>query len=76
MKKLLEGLVKALVENASAVTVTETPTETMTIYTIKTAKTDTGKIIGKEGKMIGSIRNIFRAIATKEKKKILVEVKE
>ena len=43
------------------------------IYEVKVASEDMGKIIGKQGKMANSIRNIMHAIGNRDKKRVSVE---
>ena len=72
MKDFLEYIVKKLADNPDKVAVEETTTENQNIYTLKIDKSDMGKIIGKEGKIISSIRNLAKVAALKEGKQILL----
>lgn len=73
MKDILEVVIKNLVDNADAVSITEKSEAKSICYEVKVAKEDMGKVIGKQGKMAKAIRSIVRAIATKEHKKVNVE---
>lgn len=44
--------------------------------TINVIKDDIGKIIGKNGRVISSLRVLISSIAKKEKKNVKIEVKE
>ena len=46
------------------------------IFTIHVAKEDMGKVIGKEGRTIQSIRNLVKILAVKENKRVMVEIAE
>jgi len=66
MKEFIEYLVKSLVKNPEAVTVTESGEGTNLKYLISVAQDDMGLIIGKEGRTINSIRFLAKARAVKE----------
>ena len=73
MKEILETLIKSLVEKQNEVTIPEKPEEKQTIYEVKVAESDMGKVIGKQGRVAKSIRTIMKSIAGKEHKKIVIE---
>ncbi|NQT30215.1 MAG: KH domain-containing protein [Candidatus Saganbacteria bacterium] len=74
MKELVEYIVKALVDNPDQVVVNETSGESVTIFEIKAAPEDVGKVIGREGRIANSIRAIVKAAAAKQNKKVTVEI--
>lgn len=76
MKELLLQISKALVDNPDKVEINEVQGEKTIIYELKVLETDRGKIIGKEGRIIRSIRTIIGAIAAKAGKRISVEIVE
>lgn len=73
MKEILEILIKSLVENADEVVITEKQEEKETLYEVKVAQTDMGKVIGKQGKIAKSIRTVMKSVAGKEHKKVTIE---
>ena len=73
MKEILETLIKSLVEHTEEVTVTEKEEGKTTVFEVKVAEADMGKVIGKQGKMAKAIRSIVKAIAVKEHKNVNVE---
>lgn len=75
-KELLEFVVKNLVNNKDVVVVEENTTETKTVLRLKVAKEDMGRVIGKEGRIIRSIREILNAYAAKNKQRVAVEIEE
>ena len=75
-KELLQYVVKNLVNNKDVVEVEETTNETKTVLRLKVAKEDMGRVIGKEGRIIRSIREILNAYASKNKQKVAVEIEE
>ena len=76
MKDLLEYLVKSLVENPEGVIVTEEESGEEVEFKISVDKDDMGRIIGKQGKIARAIRVVMRSAATKEGKKVNVEIIE
>jgi len=76
MKETLTYIVKSLVENPDKVIVTEETTEMGTTYYIEVGEGDMGRIIGKQGKTISSLRTIFKAAGLKQKKNIRIELIE
>lgn len=75
-KNLLEYIVKNLVTYPEKIEISEIETEGRIVLKLKVAKEDMGRIIGKEGRIIRSIREIIYAYAAKESKKVSVDVEE
>ena len=75
-KELLEYIVKNLVSMDSKVNIEEIKEDAILTIKLGVAKDDMGKIIGKEGRIIRSIREIVSAYATKNKEKVSVLVEE
>ena len=75
-KQLIEYIVKNLVDNKDVVEVEETNTDAKVVLRLKVAKEDMGRVIGKEGRIIRSIREIVNAYASKNKEKVAVEIEE
>ena len=76
MKDILEYIVKALVDNPDAVVITEEDIDGVVTLTIAPDKEDMGKLIGKQGKVIRSIRNLMKIPAMKQNKKVQVQLAE
>lgn len=76
MQAFLEYVVKGLVQNAGAVTVTPMAREGMTIYELRLAPQDVGKIIGRQGQTINAIRSLLLAGSTKQGLRCSVEIVE
>ena len=74
MKEMLEMLVKSLVDNVDNVEITEKENENDVTLDIRVDPSDMGKIIGKQGRIAKAIRVLMRAFATKEGKKVNVEI--
>lgn len=74
MKQLLIDIVKPLVDNPDDIVVVERESGDMTILELTVAKTDTGKVIGRNGRIAKSIRAVMRAAASKENKRVIVDI--
>ena len=76
MKNLVEVIAKALVENPEEVVVTQTEKERVIVVELRVAPSDMGKVIGKQGRIAKAIRTVAKAAASKEEKKIIVEIQQ
>ncbi len=74
MKELVQVIAMSLVDHPEEVVVTETETEKSIIVELKVAPEDMGKVIGKQGRIAKSIRTVVKAAATKDDKKVVVEI--
>lgn len=74
MQKLLEYLVKELVDEPDKVSITEIPQEEATTYEVRVAENDLGKVIGKQGRIANALRTVAKAAAMKHKRKVYVEI--
>ena len=74
MKELVEVIAKALVDNPDEVVVTETEKESGTFIELQVAPSDMGKVIGKQGRIAKAIRSVVKAAASKEEKKVVVDI--
>lgn len=74
MKELVEVIAKALVKNPEQVSVTVAEDNETTVFELRVAPEDMGKIIGKQGRIAKAIRTVVKAAATRENKKIMVEI--
>jgi len=76
MKDLVQYLAESLVNNPAAVEVTETAREDASIFELKVAKEDLGRVIGRQGRTAKSIRTVLNAAASKSNRKALLEIIE
>ncbi len=74
MKELVEVIAKALVDSPDEVVVTEKDTGKAIVLVLKVAGSDLGKVIGKQGRIAKAIRSVIKAAASKEDKKIIVDI--
>ena len=74
MKAILESMVKALVDTPGDVNITEVDGDKNIIFELRCNARDIGKIIGKNGKTVGAMRVILNAMASKQGRKVTLEV--
>ena len=75
MEDLLEFLARALVDNPDAVSVEGFDEDDGTIVLeIHVAEDDVGKMIGRGGRTISSLRTVMRAVASRQDERVLVDV--
>ena len=74
MKELVEVIAKSLVDYPDKVVVTETETDTSITVKLTVDPSDMGKVIGKQGRIAKAIRAVVKAAASKEDKKVIVDI--
>ena len=75
MEDLLEFLARALVDNPDAVSVEGFDEDDGTVVLeIHVAEDDVGKMIGRGGRTISSLRTVMRAVASRQDERVLVDV--
>ena len=74
MKELVEVIAKSLVDYPDEVVVTQTENEKAIVLELRVAQSDMGKVIGKQGRIATAIRSVVKAAASKEDKKVIVEI--
>ena len=77
MQKLLEDIVKSLVDKPDEVKININESENTIVYELNVGEGDIGKVIGKKGKNVNSIRTILSASNAKEGgKRAILEIIE
>ena len=75
MKEVLEIIAKSLVDYTEQVDVKEINNEDQTVtLELRVAESDMGKVIGKQGRIAKAIRTVVKAAASRENKKVAVEI--
>ncbi len=74
MKELVEVIAKSLVDNPDEVVVTQRETRKAVVVELKVAPQDMGKVIGKQGRIAQAIRSVVKAAASKDDKKVIVDI--
>jgi predicted RNA-binding protein YlqC (UPF0109 family) len=65
MKELIEYIATSLVDDVDAVAVTERKDRGVLVYTLTVAQDETGRVIGKDGKVANAIRVLLRIGSSK-----------
>jgi len=76
MTNLVEAIAKSLVAKPEEVVVTKVKEDNNEVIKLKVAPDDMGKVIGKQGRIAKAIRTVVKAAATKQNKKVVVEIIE
>lgn len=76
MKEIIEIIARAIVDEPDVVSVTEVCGAHTSILELKVAKTDIGKVIGKQGRTAAALRTILNAVSAKAKKRTVLEIIE
>ena len=74
MKGLIEYLAKSLVNDPEQVHVTEIAGAHSIIFELRVASDDMGRIIGKRGRVVNSIRTLLSVAAAKRGKRAILEI--
>ena len=74
MKELLTYLIQNLVDHPDEVSVTERASGSETVFEVRVADGDMGKVIGRQGRIIKDVRVLMKAVAQRKGKKVSVEV--
>ena len=74
MKELLTYIVQNLVEKPDEVSVTEREANGETVFEVRVADGDMGKVIGRQGRIVKEIRILMKGVAQRKGKKVSVEI--
>ena len=76
IKLFMETVVKEIVDIPDKVQVSVLESNTMIVVELSTDRSDTGKVIGREGRMAQALRILMNAVATKLGKKAVLQILE
>jgi uncharacterized protein len=76
VKQLIEDIAKALVDIPEEVSVRAVEAERVTVFELRAARSDLGKVIGKQGRTADSIRTILDAAGKKLHRRFMLEILE
>ena len=76
MKSLVEQMAKALVDRPEEVSVSVVDGERTAVFELRVAKSDIGKVIGKQGNTARAMRTLLSATGTKLGKRYVLEILE
>jgi uncharacterized protein len=76
MRDLVTFIAQNLVDNPSSVSVGEVSTGQTMVLELHVAKTDIGKVIGRQGRTAQALRTIINAVSAKGRKRAVLEIIE
>ncbi|TFG72576.1 MAG: KH domain-containing protein [Anaerolineales bacterium] len=74
IKDLVEYIVTALADEPDAVVLSEIEGEASIVLELRVAPDDMGRMIGREGRTINSMRSLARVLGAKLGKKVTLEI--
>ncbi|MBQ9980406.1 MAG: KH domain-containing protein [Oscillospiraceae bacterium] len=74
MKDLLIYIAQNLVDKPDQVTVDEIESESETVYRLRVAPGDVGKVIGRQGRIAKEIRTLVKSVAQRSGRRVSVEI--
>jgi hypothetical protein len=72
-REFIEYVARMLARNPDEVQVTDSVDEKGIVYRIKLAPEDVGRVIGREGRIIQSMRSLLRAAAVRQGTRLAIE---
>ena len=76
LRTMVDVVVRALVDQPAAVTVTETERRGMSVIELRTAPGDMGKIIGRQGRTAAALRTLLAVTAEKHGRRAQLDIKD
>jgi hypothetical protein len=75
MRELLDFLARSLVADPDAVEVTEVEEiDGEVVLELEVAEDDLGRVIGRGGRVANALRSVMKAAATREDKRVVVDI--
>ncbi len=74
IRGLLQSITSSIVDDATAIRITDLHSERAFIFELEVGPADVGKVIGRGGKTAGAIRTLLEAAAGKWKKRLILEI--
>jgi predicted RNA-binding protein YlqC (UPF0109 family) len=75
VRDLLEFLARSLVEHPESVEVTEVEEiDGEVVLELEVAEDDLGRVIGRGGRVANALRSVMKAAATREDKRVVVDI--
>jgi len=76
LRAVIEVVIRALVDHPDAVKVTETERRGMSVLELKTAPSDMGKIIGRQGRTAAALRTLLAVTAEKHGTRAQLDIRD
>ena len=74
MAELLAYLARQLVDEPDAVRVEREERDDAVVLRLHVAKDDVGKVIGRQGRIARALRQVVRAAAGRQRKRVVLEI--
>ncbi|MBI3971266.1 MAG: KH domain-containing protein [Chloroflexi bacterium] len=74
MKPLVEYIAKSIVDDPDAVRIEERQVGRTTVIELSVAPDDTGKVIGKDGRVAKAVRVLLRIAAQRQRRRAILEI--
>ena len=74
MKEFLEYVARSLVDKPDAVWVEVDDDEDETVLTLGVDQEDMGRVIGRDGRIANALRDLLRAMGTKDGRRVELEI--
>lgn len=74
MKEFLEYVARSLVDKPDAVWVEVDDDEEETVLTLGVDQEDMGRVIGRDGRIANALRDLLRAMAVKDGRRVELEI--
>lgn len=74
MKALVEYMARSLVDDPDAVEVSQREAGRTTVLELTVAPDDTGKVIGREGRVAKALRTVLRVAAARQGRRVILEI--
>jgi hypothetical protein len=75
MRQLLEYIVENLVDHPDAIQIKERSNRFTITYELSVHSSDTGKIIGRHGRIAKSIRDVMSIAAARQNKRVHIDIR-
>jgi len=76
LRELVLYLARALVEHPDEVQVEEVDEPDATVFELKVAESDLGRVIGRQGRTAKALRTVLSAASAKVKRRAILEILE
>ncbi|MBC7812914.1 MAG: KH domain-containing protein [Burkholderiales bacterium] len=74
MEALVEYIAKSLVEDPTQVAVEQKNSGSSIIIELRVAQEDTGRVIGKNGRVADAIRSLLRVMSDNSRKRVILKI--
>lgn len=74
IESLIKNILLSIVDDADSVVIDSSKTDKGTLFEVKVAKGDVGKVIGKQGRVASSMRTIVKAAGAKLGERVMLNV--